>query len=152
MKSTRVGQWPGAGMPRDTGTHTAVVPRSFGTVVFFAALHLAVGIGIFFLIRETMPRMRTDIRVVLSLFMGILGAGFVRTWTSETPEETFMSAILAALLAFVTYISIYLFQDAHRIPHYLKMGVYAAIALLAGGLSIYSIYHMLFGGPRRPRR
>ncbi len=139
-------------MRSETGTHTAVVPRAMSSVVFFALLHLAVGIGIFFLIRETIPRMRADIQVLISLLAGILGAGFLRTWTSDTPEETFMSAILAALLAFVSYISIYLFQDARLIPHYLKMGVYVVICLVSGGLSIYSIYHMLFGGPRRPRK
>ncbi|GEM_PF-3928598 len=139
-------------MRTDTGTHTAVVPRPMGTVTFYALLHLAVGIGIFFLIRETIPRMRTDIQVLISGLAGILGAGFLRTWTSDTPEETFMSAILAALLAFVCYISIYLFQDARLIPHYLKMGVYVIIALISGALSIYSLYHLLFGGHRRARR
>lgn len=139
-------------MRSETGTHTAVVPRSFATVTFFALLHLAVGIGIFFLIRETIPRMRSDIQVLISLLAGILGAGFLRTWTSDTPEETFMNAILAALLAFVSYISIYLFQDARLAPHYLKMGVYVAIALVSGGLSIYSIYHLLLGGHRRLRK
>ena len=139
-------------MSTETGTHTTAIHRPMSTVAFYAILHLAVGVGIFFLIRESLPNIRPDIHVLISGLAGILGAGFLRTWTSDTPEETFMSAMLAALLAFVAYISVYLFYDAMHVTHYLKMGVYALIACVSGGLSLFALYHLLFGGHRRSRR
>lgn len=138
-------------MRTDTGTHTTTVHRSIASAFVYALLHLAIGVGIFFLIRESLPQMRKDIQILIGLLAAILGAGFLRTWTSESPEETFMAAIVAALLAFVSYISVYLFQDARTIPHYLKMGIYAGIALVSGGLSVFSIYLLLLGGHRRLR-
>lgn len=139
-------------MSTETGTHTTAVHRPLSSVAFYATLHLAVGVGIFFLIRESLPKMRTDIQVLISGLAGILGAGFLRTWTSDTPEETFMCAMLAALLAFVSYISIYLFMDSMNVTSYLKMVVYSIIAAISGGLSLFALYHLLFGGHRRSRR